>query len=528
MLNPCSIQNDTHNGRYVGSEEHSPGFDFFIFNKAFRLTASSASPSSPSSLRKLYNTHEIARLSESKTQMMKNLKNSVDHQLSLVSAPEDFPNHLRQLAALDSALRCPICKDFFQAPVIIHIPNCCHTFCSTCVRTCFNNNSNNKIGATGLGGVGNSQRCPVCKTQAQVEKIKPVPTLEIAVTCWQDARTEIFKMITEIQSLKLHLKDQSQISIESKDIQFNSPSPKVSQRDASQVGSPTHSQRKADKNTGAPTQIKPALKRKLKDSPKSELDSESEIEFLGSNPADPNALVNCPICQTQMLNSRMDAHVTQCLTGQRSSGKLSFGSLNKASGSVKGKKVLKRKTGDISEDKIPFPHFASLKSKELKAELKKHGLSTEGTLTAQTRRLSRYITLYNANLDSNLAYRKSREIIRAELLEWEQLQELDNSKRLKLTNEGTFAVEVFEGNRKKVITSEAEYLKKNQDQFTLLTAQAAKTFPTKKTQPNSCNQVDDNIINTKLPETPQEATAILSPIMSETKVDMNFFSSADS
>lgn len=101
-----------------------------------------------------------------------------------------------------------VCKDFYQAPVIIHIQNCCHTFCSACIRTCFNNNSNNhKIGATGLGGVGNSHRCPICKVEAQEEKIKPVPTMESAVINWQDAREQILKIIERAQSQESQLKE---------------------------------------------------------------------------------------------------------------------------------------------------------------------------------------------------------------------------------------------------------------------------------------------------------------------------------
>lgn len=89
--------------------------------------------------------------------------------------------------------------------MLIHIPKCCHTFCSACIRTCFNQNNHSKIGSAGLGGVGNSQRCPICKTEAHEEKIKPVPVLESVVASWQEARSEILRMIAQVTSLENQL-----------------------------------------------------------------------------------------------------------------------------------------------------------------------------------------------------------------------------------------------------------------------------------------------------------------------------------
>ena len=49
-----------------------------------------------------------------------------------LSDPSDWRNtSLPALSALDSSLRCLICKDFYTAPVITA---CLHTFCSLCIR----------------------------------------------------------------------------------------------------------------------------------------------------------------------------------------------------------------------------------------------------------------------------------------------------------------------------------------------------------------------------------------------------------
>ncbi|KAH9470454.1 hypothetical protein Pst134EA_007706 [Puccinia striiformis f. sp. tritici] len=293
-----------------------------------------------------------------------------------------LPSELRTLSTLDSNLRCPVCKEYYQAPVIIHIQKCCHTFCSACIRTCFNNNSNNhKIGATGLGGVGNSQRCPICKVEAQEEKIKPAQKAKISA------------------------------------------------------------------------------KRK---SPEKADDSDDGIEVLDHDPTDPSAPVKCFMCSTQMLNSEMNAHITKCLdkTQISSSTKKVKTSHPFLLGTNNNNKPIQKR--------IPLPHFNSLKNKEIKVELSKHKLKSDGTPKIQIRRLSKYITLFNANLDASLPHQKTVEILKKELYEWESLQDLDS----KLNG----------------IDNERSYLKSNRDQFASLIDQASKSLQ----KHTTITQIDNN------------------------------------
>ncbi|WAQ82790.1 hypothetical protein PtA15_3A154 [Puccinia triticina] len=385
---------------------------------------------------------------------VKSNKNSLQYQLSLVSAPEDFPPELSTLSGLDSALRCPVCKEFYQAPVIIHIQKCCHTFCSACIRTCFNNNSNNhKIGATGLGGVGNSQRCPICKVEAQEEKIKPVPTLESAVISWQDAREEIVRIIERNQSLESQLNElRSRCSADS-----NPPAEEKNGKQKKALH--TIPQQQPEKRSGRPepkTRAQKAkLKRKSPEEPAQEDGSDDGIEILDHNPTDPSAPVRCPICSTQMLNAKMDSHLTACLTEK---------SRNQSQSAIPAKKLKtshQRGTKPIQQ-RIPLPHFASLKNKDIKTELSKHDLRSDGTTSIQMRRLSRYITLFNANLDSNPLYQKSLESLRKELYEWETLQDSENFN--------------LDKNRRKIFSNQTSYLKSNHSQFASLIEQASKSF----------------------------------------------------
>ncbi|PLW42909.1 hypothetical protein PCANC_17756 [Puccinia coronata f. sp. avenae] len=408
-------------------------------------------------------------------------KNSLQYQLSLV-APQDFPPELRALSTLDSTLRCPVCKELYQAPVIIHIQKCCHTFCSSCIRTCFNNNSNNhKIGATGLGGVGNSQRCPICKVEAQEEKIKPVPTLESAVICWEDAREEIFKLIARAQASESQLKQIQSTSVNP--FSRNTTKNRTPLEDAtrkSKENSHAHSKQKAEETRSLPepktraqkkAQLAAPPKRKPQHQSTKGDESDHEIEMLSYNPTDPAAPVRCPVCSTQMLNSKMDEHITACLSGKKK---------NQAPSSGPAKKIKTSHRGGTkpSQTRIPLPHFASLKTKDIKAELSKHGLSSNGTTSMQTRRLSKYITLFNANLDANPLHQKSLESLREELEQWESLQESENLR--------------LDKNREKIFSNQARYLKANHHQFASLIQQASKSLQS--TQKLVAPHVSDSVL----------------------------------
>lgn len=401
----------------------------------------------------------------------------------MVSAPEDFPAELRPLTTLDSTLRCPICKEFYQAPVIIHIPKCCHTFCSACIRTCFNNNSNNqKIHATGLGGVGNSHRCPICKVEAQEEKIKPIPTLEAVVISWQDAREEIFNIIDRVKSLESQLNHQVQSASSSGFSKQNQPEAQVSDRvtDSSSrdhrgsgpisnkpIESIRNSHDVEHKVVTRSSQASGSSKRKSAHSSDQNDHSDSDIELLSYNPTDPSAPVKCPICNVQMLNSNMDSHLTKCLSVSKTKSKM-------PSNQSKRMKTLSferkgRGTKPVQE-KIPLPHFASLKPNQIKNELTKHKLNLSGTPSIQTRRLSKFITLFNANLDSDLKHQKSIETIRKELYEWEDLQDSENS--------------ILDQKHRKIFNNPSDYLKLNKSHFDLLIDQASKSLKNKQPSPH--------------------------------------------
>jgi E3 ubiquitin-protein ligase RAD18 len=88
---------------------------------------------------------------------------------------------LRSLAAVDSALRCQVCKDFYTTPMIT---SCSHTFCSLCIRRCLNNDG----------------KCPACRTVDQELRLRFNAVMEDLVEAFKSARPEVFNFANQMSS----------------------------------------------------------------------------------------------------------------------------------------------------------------------------------------------------------------------------------------------------------------------------------------------------------------------------------------
>lgn len=101
-----------------------------------------------------------------------------------VSDPSDWlRTSLSQLGPVEQALRCQVCKDFFDTPMIT---SCSHTFCSLCIRRCLTTDG----------------RCPACRTQDQAMKLRLNSTVQELVDTFRIARPELIRTGRNIQSNK--------------------------------------------------------------------------------------------------------------------------------------------------------------------------------------------------------------------------------------------------------------------------------------------------------------------------------------
>ena len=82
---------------------------------------------------------------------------------------------LSGLAAVENALRCQVCKDFYKTPMIT---SCSHTFCSLCIRRALSNDS----------------KCPLCRASEQELKLRSNWSMEEAVEAFVKTRTAALEL----------------------------------------------------------------------------------------------------------------------------------------------------------------------------------------------------------------------------------------------------------------------------------------------------------------------------------------------
>lgn len=82
---------------------------------------------------------------------------------------------LSLVAPLESSLRCQVCKDFFDNPVIT---SCSHTFCSLCIRRCLSSEG----------------KCPVCRCSDQETKLRRNWAVQELVEAFNNARPGVLDL----------------------------------------------------------------------------------------------------------------------------------------------------------------------------------------------------------------------------------------------------------------------------------------------------------------------------------------------
>lgn len=99
---------------------------------------------------------------------------SKEDAFSVSDSTDWLPTPLASFSAVESALRCQVCKDFYNTPMIT---SCSHTFCSVCIRRC-------------LSGDG---KCPACRTNDQELKLRFNGAMEEVVQAFVRGRDTVLE-----------------------------------------------------------------------------------------------------------------------------------------------------------------------------------------------------------------------------------------------------------------------------------------------------------------------------------------------
>ena len=101
-----------------------------------------------------------------------------------VSDPSDWlQTPVKELAPVETALRCQVCKDFYDTPMIT---SCSHTFCSLCIRRCLTNDG----------------KCPACRASDQELRLRRNWTVEELVESFKRARESLIQFSLDLKKVE--------------------------------------------------------------------------------------------------------------------------------------------------------------------------------------------------------------------------------------------------------------------------------------------------------------------------------------
>ncbi|KAK6586909.1 hypothetical protein PZA11_000199 [Diplocarpon coronariae] len=278
---------------------------------------------------------------------------------------------LRSLAAVDSALRCQVCKDFYQTPMIT---SCSHTFCSLCIRRCLSNDG----------------QCPACRTKDQEFKLRHNAAMEDLVEAFRKGRPDVLEFARRPDTVGKGF------------------SPKR-RREVLDSGDEEEVPKKRTRTSGraagrkAPTRSQAVIQ-----------DTEEDDEDYVPE----NGFVLCPICEKEVKESIINAHIDRgCMDEPRVRRPISGGTSRR--GSVQNP-FSAPDAAPKRPERLPQINFSMMKEATLRKKLNDAGISAAGNKPLMEKRYTEWITLWNANCDATKPREKSE--LKRDLVTWEKTQ----------------------------------------------------------------------------------------------------------
>ena len=295
-----------------------------------------------------------------------------------------LPTPLAPLTSLDAALRCQICKDFFDTPVIT---SCSHTFCSICIRRCLSTEG----------------KCPACRSNDQELKLRRNWAVEELVAAFSSGREELLRLGRQAAEQRAELEEPSRKRRRLR------TDPEHRQEPASGNGRTTRSQSRRSANAS--------------NDDEEYIVEDSEADSVGSLRRTPTAepddgLVACPGCSKRMKADEVFVHLDRCTSASSSSDT----TRNKSQNGVFESMSIAYGTTPAQQnrERLPTVSYSLLKESLLRKKMRELGISDAGSRPLLQKRHTEWVNLWNANCDSRHPKDK-RELLR-ELETWERTQ----------------------------------------------------------------------------------------------------------
>ncbi|KAI8956916.1 DNA repair protein rad18 [Daldinia sp. FL1419] len=271
---------------------------------------------------------------------------------------------LSGLSAVEAALRCQVCKDFYKTPMLT---SCNHTFCSICIRRALSNDG----------------KCPLCRTSEQEMKLRSNWSMEEVVLAFTKTRSDVL----------FHAKSQDAIA-------------EAGKRKLGDTEESDSSSQPSGKRLRSSMRLS---KSKSKEMTSEMARLEADVPNQDCTDFEPDdGLVACPICLQRMKVDQVDRHIDASCPGEpqsrprRSPSKPSLQSTNIPSAFSSSPKKAPTRT----YERLPAVNYSMLKEPQLRKKLLEQGLSTAGSRQMLERRHKEWTTIWNANCDSQYPRRK--------------------------------------------------------------------------------------------------------------------------
>lgn len=302
-----------------------------------------------------------------------------------IEDPSDWLNtSLATFLPVDNALRCQVCKDFYETPMIT---SCSHTFCSKCIRTCLSSDG----------------KCPTCRSADQASKLRNNLAIEEAVGAFQIARPGAYKI-----ALKDKVEDDA------------APRRRPGKRrrisydeDITTGGDDSRRQTRSMRTRGPDSAATPAQ-------------AVGAIEIIDTDGNDEDyeledGLVACPICATRMKEQQVDPHIGsgEC-DGTKKEDKAGPPSSRKPARPKPLQKQSPKPPAIKKQDRLAELNYSMLTENALRKKMAQLGLPTTGLKALLQKRYTEWVNLWNANCDSR--HPKSKPDLLNELRKWERSQ----------------------------------------------------------------------------------------------------------
>ncbi|GAP91888.2 putative E3 ubiquitin-protein ligase RAD18 [Rosellinia necatrix] len=354
---------------------------------------------------------------------------NIDGLDSVADSTDWIPTPLSGLSAVEAALRCQICKDFYTTPMLT---SCNHTFCSLCIRRA--------LSAEG--------KCPLCRASEQEMRLRSNWSMEEVVAAFTRARAAVLDFArrphapVRADTPKRTADEMRNGDGDGDDDDYDGrqPSSQQQQRSSKRL----RSSARLSKTRGMEATAEMARQESHIHDPEPEPEPAPEPE--------PNdGLVRCPICQRRMKEIQVDRHMdttcpgapdpappprpkpTAVITNAFAPSTSSFSANTTITTATTATTTTittakpppptaktKKPHHPPPPERRPALNYTLIREPQLRRELADAGLSTAGNRAMLERRHREWVMICNANCDAQRPKRTSD--LRRDLDVWERTQ----------------------------------------------------------------------------------------------------------